>query len=326
MSKYTSGDIAFLLVGQYDLTKISTAIEDEVVQDVDDTTGFGMTARQYQQKGIRDYNLTGHTGWYDDSASASDAALIGLASGSGTFMMAIQGGTKGSIALCASGLLKAAYTRQFSVSDFVNANMTLELNGPVDRANVIAPYATQVASGDTSSSPGYFDLGAPVVATITANSLANPTVITTSAAHGFFSGQTVTISGANSNPTINGTYTVTVTDSTHFTIPVNVNVAAGTAGTATMTPGAAGLRGYMSAPFIVWGDRTSLVLSLQDSPDHITFTDKIAFTSISGPGTTATSEYKTAASCNRYLCSKWLWAGGSTGQSVTYAMAARALP
>lgn len=325
MSKYTSADVAFLLVGQYDLTKIATKLEDEAVQDVDDTTGFGHSARQYQQKGIRDYNLTGHTGWYDDSASASDAALIGLASGSGTFMMAIQGGTKGSIALCASGLLKTAYTRQFAVSDFVNANMTLELNGPVDRAVVIAPYATQVASGDTSSSPGYYDLGAPVVATITANTIANPTVVTTSAAHGFLSGMTVTFTGSNSTPSLNGTYSITVTDSTHFTVPVNCTVA-GTAGTATMTPGAAGLRGYMSAPAIVWGDRTSLVLTLQDSPDHITFTDKIAFTSISGPGTTATSEYKTAASCNRYLCSKWLWAGGTTGQSVTYAMAARALP
>lgn len=65
--------------------------------------------------------------------------------------------------------------------------------------------------------------------TISANSLANPTVITSSAPHGLTTGQMVTISGSNSTPSINGSYFVTVTDSTHFSIPVNVTVA-GTSG------------------------------------------------------------------------------------------------
>ena len=57
----------------------------------------------------------------------------------------------------------------------------------------------------------------------------------------------VTIAGSNSTPSINGTYTVTVIDSTHFSIPVAVTTA-GTAGTFTTTtpppiPSSAGLPG-----------------------------------------------------------------------------------
>ena len=64
--------------------------------------------------------------------------------------------------------------------------------------------------------------------TITANTLANPTVVA-SAAHGLATGDTILISGSNSTPSINGSRVVTVTDANHFTVPVNVTVA-GTAG------------------------------------------------------------------------------------------------
>lgn len=64
---------------------------------------------------------------------------------------------------------------------------------------------------------------------ITANSLANPTVVT-SAAHGLATGDTVLIAGSNSTPTINGNRVVTVINANTFSVPVNVTTA-GTAGT-----------------------------------------------------------------------------------------------
>lgn len=63
---------------------------------------------------------------------------------------------------------------------------------------------------------------------ITSNTLANPTVIT-SANHGLTTGRTITISGSNSTPTINGSRVVTVISTNTFSVPVNVTVA-GTAG------------------------------------------------------------------------------------------------
>jgi len=75
------------------------------------------------------------------------------------------------------------------------------------------------------------NVGAKASGSITANSQANPTVVT-STAHGLQTGDKVTITGSNSTPVIDGLRTVTVTDADHFTVPVNVTVA-GTAGTWT---------------------------------------------------------------------------------------------
>ena len=68
---------------------------------------------------------------------------------------------------------------------------------------------------------------------ISANSLANPTVVT-SVAHGLETGDVIVIAGSNSTPTINGSRTITKTGADTFTVPVNVSVA-GTAGTWTFT-------------------------------------------------------------------------------------------
>lgn len=63
---------------------------------------------------------------------------------------------------------------------------------------------------------------------IAAASVANPTVIT-AIGHGLESGTTITVSGSNSTPTIDGDRVVTVIDRDTFSVPVNVTVA-GTAG------------------------------------------------------------------------------------------------
>jgi hypothetical protein len=87
----------------------------------------------------------------------------------------------------------------------------------------------------TITTPGVVFSNVPTVsdgntATITANSVASSTVVTTSAASGLVTGNSVTITGSNSTPSINGTYTVTVLSPTTFSIPVAVTTA-GTTGT-----------------------------------------------------------------------------------------------
>ncbi|HWP38942.1 MAG TPA: head-tail connector protein [Gemmatimonadales bacterium] len=69
-------------------------------------------------------------------------------------------------------------------------------------------------------------------ASIVSSSVANPTVITTTAAHGYATGDRVTISGhTGSTPGLNATHIITVTGATTFTVPVNVTVG-GTGGVA----------------------------------------------------------------------------------------------
>jgi hypothetical protein len=55
-------------------------------------------------------------------------------------------------------------------------------------------------------------------------SVANPTVITTSVPHSLTSGDTATIAGTTTTPTVNGARAVTVTGPTTFTVPVNVTI------------------------------------------------------------------------------------------------------
>lgn len=85
--------------------------------------------------------------------------------------------------------------------------------------------------------------------TITANTAANPTSVTTSAAHGLASGQTIIITGSNSTPSLNGERVVTVTSPTTFTVPVNVTVA-GSAGSFQARP-------HFTIEEEVWGQRQS---------------------------------------------------------------------
>lgn len=80
----------------------------------------------------------------------------------------------------------------------------------------------------TSTYGASFSPSLPEQKSITANSLANPTVVT-STAHGLTTGDSITIYNSNSTPSIDGSHTVTVINANSFSVPVNVTVA-GTSG------------------------------------------------------------------------------------------------
>jgi hypothetical protein len=86
------------------------------------------------------------------------------------------------------------------------------------------------AAIDCSNATEVSENGGGDTLTITGNTAANPTVVTTSAAHDLVTGAKVQITGSNSIPAINGTFTVTVLNATTFSIPVDLS--GGTAGNA----------------------------------------------------------------------------------------------
>src|SRR5216683_7771992 len=72
-----------------------------------------------------------------------------------------------------------------------------------------------------SSAEGYVT-NSTAGGTITSNTIANPTVVTTSAPHGLTTGDKILIAGnITSNPPINGSRIVTVISPTTFSVPVN---------------------------------------------------------------------------------------------------------
>jgi hypothetical protein len=110
------------------------------------------------------------------------------------------------------------------------------------------------------------------VATITGVTTANPATVTTSTPHGLATGNSVQITGILGATQANVTTTVTVTDSTHFSIPVNVTGSYSSGGQVSLaydisqiTPFAVRLRvdstlGTQTFPF-------QLLALLQDSAD-----------------------------------------------------------
>lgn len=86
-----------------------------------------------------------------------------------------------------------------------------------------------MSSSPTVGADNFSPSIAPENNPITSNTAANPTVITTTAAHALNTGDQIYIVASNSTPSINGLHTVTKLSSTSFSIPVTVSVA-GTAG------------------------------------------------------------------------------------------------
>lgn len=70
---------------------------------------------------------------------------------------------------------------------------------------------------------------------VTASTGVNPSVVTTAAAHGLTTGNTVLIAGHGGNTVLNAAWTVTVILVTTFSVPV-LGTAAGTGGTVTRYP------------------------------------------------------------------------------------------
>jgi hypothetical protein len=130
-------------------------------------------------------------------------------------MVAVQGEALG--AMTANG---GIYTKRQTYSLAVLTNP----NAHVDR------FAWAVAANSTIAAA----IGSPVA--ISSSTAANPSVITTAAAHGFVNGDTVAIVGHAGNTNANGGWIVTNLTSTTFSIPVFGNGAGTGTGTATKQP------------------------------------------------------------------------------------------
>lgn len=104
----------------------------------------------------------------------------------------------------------------------------VQMSTPVTRALVQASAATGVVTTTVANAGGAVS-GISNLA-ITAATNASPIVLTTSSAHGLSSGDTAIVSGVLGNSNANGTWTVTVVDSTHLSLNNSVGNSAYTGG------------------------------------------------------------------------------------------------
>lgn len=100
-----------------------------------------------------------------------------------------------------------------------DADLTVRIHSPLTLAGAAQTWAATNINNEVEA---IFDiLDAPKLITNATN--ANPIVITTSAAHGYTTGNTVVISGVGGNTAANGRRTITVTGGTTFSIAVAGN-------------------------------------------------------------------------------------------------------
>lgn len=105
------------------------------------------------------------------------------------------------------------------------AGTTGTMNQSRTLTSATALFSSQDIGKNITVSTGGIVCRAPVVpVSITAFTIANPSVVTTALPHGFSTGDVVTFSGSTSTPVTDGDHAITVIDSTHFSIPINVTV------------------------------------------------------------------------------------------------------
>lgn len=109
--------------------------------------------------------------------------------------------------------------------------------------------------------------------TITSSSIANPTVITTSANHPFANGDVVNIQGhTGSTPAVSGSYTISNVTATSFTVPVNVTTG-GAGGTVGLALPARDAGGAITGTGVYLGVEVSVVTSTNAPTLTVAYTD-----------------------------------------------------
>jgi len=158
VAKYSSADIGYLLLGQYDLTGVSSKLEDAVEAPVEDITPFGVNqAVVGRPTNFKKYSVSGHDGWYDDAAGSIDQAMVGMQSTEEVFMMAYQGNTVGRRAVCTGGAIRVGYKRGFEVGQYHKASFDISVSGVRDEAYIVTPLSVKTGAGNNNST--YVDLG-----------------------------------------------------------------------------------------------------------------------------------------------------------------------
>lgn len=149
MAKIGSPDVGFILIGGYDLLGVSvTAFKMMHEAVTEEETGSGDADENHAKVGLSRGSLE-LSGFYEDAAGKSDAALIAF--GDRVVLIAHRGNTIGKLAWGFAGAVEAVYNRVLAVAALHKANANFKMNGPIEVRHVILhTHSTEsAASGDT---------------------------------------------------------------------------------------------------------------------------------------------------------------------------------
>ena len=244
MSKKSSVDVGYLLVGPWNLTLISNKLGYALSDPVADTTPFAVSAAQFEKLNLKTYEISDHESWYDDDEYTAAAEMVALAAGDHVFMFSPEGNIQGKPAICTGGLLYPGFKVTMEQGAFHKAAMTLAVDGTLDVATIIAALTSR--AGNLTTEATYVDLGA-------------------------------------------------------------------TGG------GTTGGNLYLSCTALALTGSTNLIVSTEDSTDHVSWAAHTAFTALTAVG--AEKKIISDMTVNRYYCIKTVYTGLAGTPSATFTVA-----
>lgn len=317
MSKYSAASFSVFLVDGYNLIAsimdTATMSRESITQQ---TNPFGVANQSNTPVGLYKGSLAVGNGFFDPATDALHSAIAATTGIARIICAAIEGNTIGKHFLGFQGPISAKYDIIDAKEDLLRANVMYQMSGAIDYGLIVLSLQTFTANWDTKTG-GAGSVHAPVDNTldteqrnipITSNSIANPTVVTTTVPHGRTTGDVILISGViTSSPTINGQQTVTVLSPTTFSVPVNVTVA-GTGGSFVPASTSAGGVGYCQCD--AYSGFTNVVPKIMHSVDDVTYAALITFTTITAANTK--ERLTVAGVVNRYLSSDGVVTGAGS--------------
>lgn len=287
MSRYGGGAFAAFCVDGYNLLpSLSDSVSMSKESLTQQTNAFSAASEEHTPVNLEKGMLTVGNGFFDevtDELHNQFGVLVGVQR---IILAAIEGNIIGKHFMGFAGVYDQKYEVQDTKDMLTKANVTYLVSGVVEEGVIVQNLATFTADWDTKTG-GAGVADAPIDYTtdpvnrainIASNTLANPSVVTTTKPHGLTSGDVILIAGViTSSPTINGQRTVTVISSLTFSVPVNVTTA-GTGGSFVKASTNAGGVGYLQETAL--SGFSGVVPKIMHSVDDMTYSALVTFTTL----------------------------------------------
>lgn len=304
--KLGSKDVGALLVDGYDFlaAKLQAFTHKRAAAQVR-SDGLGDSTEAKAPTGLETLSVTQAGAFFDDATTGIHALLSPLANLAVSRLLcaAFAGNTIGKPFLGVSGLYGMAYEVVGQVGNLTKANVTYTVSGTIDRGIIVQSSTAKTVDWNTKTDGASVDYTLDTSQQnipITANTAANPSVVTTAVPHGLTTGQVVLIAGvATSSPTINGERTVTVLSTTTFSVPVNV-VTPGTGGSFVRSSTVNGGAGYQAVSAL--SGFTGFIGKIRHSADDTTYATLVTFTNVTSAPAAERIAVAAGTTVNRYLC------------------------
>lgn len=301
MSLLASSQFGVFLVDGYNLLSAKIKdFSDEVEVILEPSDGLGDTWRETKPTGMRQASITQNGAFFDTTTAGIHDAMKAAPSTVRLVAWAFAGNVIGAIFNACQGACTTKYAVLSATAKLTKANVTYQVSGALDEGVILQSATPKTIDWNTKTDgfPVDYTLDpTQTVIPITANTLANPSVVSTPVPHGLTTGDIILIAGvATSSPTINGPRTVTVISPTTFSVPVNVTTA-GTGGTFVRANTRLGGVGYQFVSAL--SGFTGFIGKIRSSPDDITYADLITFTNVTAAP--AAERLTVAGTIDRYL-------------------------